>query len=92
MLSAANRALLQRPAMVVWLRADPATLAARVGAGEGRPLLADDPADPAGPSSTPCAARSTGRWPTWWSTSTASTPRGWSTGSWPLTAFERSRP
>ena len=30
--------------MVVWLRARPATLAARVGSGRGRPLLAGDPA------------------------------------------------
>jgi shikimate kinase len=29
---------------VVWLRADPAVLAGRVGAGEGRPLLGEDPA------------------------------------------------
>lgn len=43
-LSAANRALLGSAGTVVWLRADPATLAARVGAGEGRPLLGDDPA------------------------------------------------
>ncbi len=43
-LSAANRALLASAGAVVWLRADPATLAARVGTGEGRPLLGDDPA------------------------------------------------
>src|ERR1700722_19994092 len=30
---------------VVWLRARPETLAARVGDGAGRPLLNDDPAD-----------------------------------------------
>jgi shikimate kinase len=42
-LSADNRALLARHS-VVWLRADPATLAARVGAGEGRPLIDADPA------------------------------------------------
>lgn len=34
---------LQRGA-VVWLRADPATLAARVAPGDHRPLLGDDPA------------------------------------------------
>ncbi|HXQ19102.1 MAG TPA: shikimate kinase [Acidimicrobiales bacterium] len=38
-----NRALLQRSGTVVWLRAHPATLAARVGGGDGRPLLAPDP-------------------------------------------------
>ena len=38
-----NRALLTSHT-VVWLRADPATLAARVGDGEGRPLLEADPA------------------------------------------------
>lgn len=42
-LSPDNRALLAR-GMVVWLRADPSTLAARVGSGTGRPLLDDDPA------------------------------------------------
>jgi shikimate kinase len=29
---------------VIWLRADPTTLAARLGEGTGRPLLANDPA------------------------------------------------
>jgi shikimate kinase len=38
-----NRALLQRAGTVVWLRADPGTLAGRVGDGTGRPLLGDDP-------------------------------------------------
>ena len=38
-----NRALLASHT-VVWLRADPATLAARIGDGRGRPLLAADPA------------------------------------------------
>ncbi|MGO9028540.1 MAG: shikimate kinase [Acidimicrobiales bacterium] len=42
-LSEANRALLVRSGSVVWLRADPATLAARVGSGVGRPLLGADP-------------------------------------------------
>lgn len=37
----ANRALLADRAVVVWLRAGLATLAGRVGAGEGRPMLGD---------------------------------------------------
>ncbi|MDE3086619.1 MAG: shikimate kinase [Acidobacteriota bacterium] len=36
----ANRSLLRRAATVVWLRAEVATLEARVGDGAGRPLLA----------------------------------------------------
>ena len=43
-LSATNRELMGRTGTVVWLRADPATLAARVGSGAGRPLLDGDPA------------------------------------------------
>ena len=43
-LSPENRALIGRSGMVVWLRARPETLAHRVGDGEGRPLLDDDPA------------------------------------------------
>jgi shikimate kinase len=43
-LAPANRALLATARAVVWLRAEPATLAARVGSGEGRPLLRDHPA------------------------------------------------
>jgi shikimate kinase len=39
-LSATNRSVLQRAGTVVWLRAKAATLAARVGDGAGRPLLA----------------------------------------------------
>jgi len=39
-----NRSLLRGAGVVVWLRARPATLAARVGAGAGRPLLGSDPA------------------------------------------------
>ncbi|MGH9153172.1 MAG: shikimate kinase [Acidimicrobiales bacterium] len=39
-----NRRLLRQGGSVVWLRADVGTLAARVGAGTGRPLLGDDPA------------------------------------------------
>lgn len=38
-LDAGNRSLLRTAATVVWLRAEPSTLAARVGDGEGRPLL-----------------------------------------------------
>jgi shikimate kinase len=38
-----NRALITSSGTVVWLRADPATLAQRVGHGEDRPLLGDDP-------------------------------------------------
>ena len=40
-----NRRLIAACGTVVWLRARPETLAARVGAGEGRPLLGDDPAE-----------------------------------------------
>jgi shikimate kinase len=43
-LSEANRDLLVRSGTVVWLRVDPRVLARRVGRGEGRPLLEDDPA------------------------------------------------
>jgi len=43
-LSPANRDLLDRSGTVVWLRAEPEVLAARVGDGTGRPLLDDDPA------------------------------------------------
>jgi shikimate kinase len=39
-----NRDLLRACGRVVWLRARPGTLAARVGDGVGRPLLGDDPA------------------------------------------------
>jgi shikimate kinase len=42
-LSADNRALMAGTT-VVWLRADPGTLAVRVGSGIGRPLLGGDPA------------------------------------------------
>ena len=42
----ANRQLLAERALVVWLRAEPGTLAARVADGSGRPLLADgDPVE-----------------------------------------------
>jgi shikimate kinase len=43
-LSEANRSLLAGSGTVVWLRANPATLAGRVGSGDGRPLLGEDPA------------------------------------------------
>jgi shikimate kinase len=43
-LSPANRELVSRSGTVVWLRADPDLLARRVGSGQGRPLLEDDPA------------------------------------------------
>ena len=42
-LRSANRALLASCGRVVWLRARPETLAARVGDGAGRPLLDGDP-------------------------------------------------
>lgn len=40
-----NRRLMRAAGTVVWLRAQPATLAARVGTGRGRPLLAGSGAD-----------------------------------------------
>jgi shikimate kinase len=43
-LSEGNRELIASSGVVVWLRARPETLAARVGDGAGRPLLGDDPA------------------------------------------------
>jgi shikimate kinase len=39
-----NRAVIRRAGLTVWLRADVATLARRVGAGVGRPLLETGPA------------------------------------------------
>lgn len=39
-----NRAAIRNGGKVVWLRAAVGTLAARVGTGDGRPLLGDDPA------------------------------------------------
>jgi shikimate kinase len=44
-LSPDNRRLIVASGTVVWLRARPETLAARVGDGAGRPLLGDDPAE-----------------------------------------------
>lgn len=43
-LSSSNRDLITHSGIVVWLRADPALLARRVGSGIGRPLLDSDPA------------------------------------------------
>ena len=43
-LAADNRRLIRDAGPVVWLRARPASLAERVGPGEGRPLLEGDPA------------------------------------------------
>jgi shikimate kinase len=40
-----NRRVIRSSGTVVWLRARPETLAARVGDGAGRPLLGDDPAE-----------------------------------------------
>jgi shikimate kinase len=42
-LSPSNRVLIARSGTVVWLRADPALLAVRVGSGTHRPLLEGDP-------------------------------------------------
>jgi len=42
-LDPANRRLLRERAWAVWLRADPAVLATRVGDSDHRPLLRDDP-------------------------------------------------
>jgi shikimate kinase len=42
-LDPANREAIERAGRVVWLRATPATIAARVGTGAGRPLLEGDP-------------------------------------------------
>src|SRR4051794_1874530 len=39
-----NRRLVRNAGLVVWLRAEVETMAARVGSGAGRPLLGDDPA------------------------------------------------
>ncbi|MBV9661379.1 MAG: shikimate kinase [Acidimicrobiales bacterium] len=39
-----NRALIRRSGLVVWLRAEAATLSVRVGSGAGRPLLEAHPA------------------------------------------------
>jgi shikimate kinase len=44
-LSAENRRLIVASGIVVWLRARPETLAARVGDGVGRPLLNEGPAE-----------------------------------------------
>lgn len=44
-LSAENRRIIAASGLVVWLRARPETLTARVGDGAGRPLLGEDPAE-----------------------------------------------
>jgi shikimate kinase len=44
-LRAENRRLIAASGIVVWLRAEPETLAARVGDGVGRPLLNEGPAE-----------------------------------------------
>jgi shikimate kinase len=44
-LDADNRARIAASGTVVWLRAQPQTLGARVGDGAGRPLLGDDPTE-----------------------------------------------
>lgn len=41
-LEAANQGIIRHAGLVVWLRADVATLAGRVGDGDGRPLLDGD--------------------------------------------------
>ncbi len=38
-----NRAVMREEAVTIWLRAEPAALASRVGTGSGRPMLGDDP-------------------------------------------------
>ncbi len=43
-LDPANRELISNAGLVVWLRAEAATLAGRVGTGAGRPLLEEGPA------------------------------------------------
>jgi shikimate kinase len=47
-LAEANRRAMRALGTVVWLRARPATLAERVGAGLGRPLLSSGPVGPGG--------------------------------------------
>jgi shikimate kinase len=44
-LDPANRALIAKSGTVIWLRARPETLGARVGDGAGRPLLGEDPTE-----------------------------------------------
>jgi shikimate kinase len=44
-LDPANRGLIRAAGLTVWLRAEVPTLAARVGGGEGRPLLEGGPAE-----------------------------------------------
>lgn len=56
--NAANRAGLRDRATVVWLRARVATLAARVGGGDGRPMLRPSPGAGSAPASQGCAPAS----------------------------------
>lgn len=51
----ANRAGLRDRATVVWLRARVTTLAARVGGGDGRPMLRPSPASGSGSAAAGCA-------------------------------------
>jgi shikimate kinase len=51
-LAATNRAAMRALGTVVWLRARPVTLAERLRAGHGRPLLATGPGVPAGATTT----------------------------------------
>ena len=57
-----NRDLLERSGAVVWLRADPALLARRVGKGEGPPLLGEN-RQPRLADLYEVRARCTRRWP-----------------------------
>lgn len=51
---ASTRRLLGASGAVIWLRAEPATIAARLGSGDGRPLLAGAPAQ--APAQAPASA------------------------------------
>ena len=88
-LDPANRELLATADGVVWLRAAPATLAARVGDGAGRRCWRTT-RPPRWPGSTPSAGPTTARWPTWSSTSTTSTPSTVVDRILAATAFARS--
>ena len=58
-LEAANRAVVAGAGLVVWLRAEVATLADRVGSGEGRPLLDGDAPGGTDPALRAAPTRST---------------------------------
>ena len=64
-LSAENRRLIAASGIVVWLRARPETLAARVGDGVGPPVARRRPGRGHGAARARCGRRSTPRWPTW---------------------------